>query len=682
MRSEIKLEFLGSSGNNPFVANVSSPRAVMDSNHMSQTLSLLTPTENIVKTGIEYELGKYINDKKTRYDSLVKGVVEKHPNAGRKNPTWLVFLEYEKDGRLYLDIEEINSHESTHNFFGYETNPTPELINAGYNTVLPKETNLTRTNTLSDTGSYMYGRTANIVFMSAPPVAEDGIVISESFAKKCSFLSVTERVIDIDKDTIPLNLYGKGDEYKFIPDIGEKVREDGLLCAYRENDPWLCVADFEDENLREADPVFDINCYVGTDAEVIDIEVIRGDADRLGLPEKMVEQLEKYSGAMTSYYERAISMYRNILKERRRGSGRADNYNLAPKLIRFINDAMMITEAQNRGRIKLNYKMAPIKGYRVVVKTRSKMSLNLGYKLTGLNADKGVVCKIMKDEDMPVDEWGVRAEVIMDDTSTISRMNLGRAYEPYLGAVSRDNRERIKKMCEGGLNKAKVAEVTAYLRGLYELINPDMVEFIDGLDESGRKSHIEDILKTELYIYYPPDNARNIIDVCRDIRDSIYRPNVGKVTYRALDGRMTTTKEDVIIKRMYIMVLEKVGVDFSAVNTAKVNNYGFPIRSTNQIDKFKTPHAISPTKTLGETEVRILMSFAGPEMLIDMIDYNLNLKSLKLLIGGILEDERPFGNDYAIDRRYNNYGQTKSLSMLKHLFSGYGINIAYKKKGD
>jgi len=44
---------------------------------------------------------------------------------------------------------------------------------------------------------------------------------------------------------------------------------------------------------------------------------------------------------------------------------------------------------------------------------------------------------------MPVDELGNRADIITDNYATISRMNLGRSYEMYLGSVSRDNRHRL-----------------------------------------------------------------------------------------------------------------------------------------------------------------------------------------------------------------------------------------------
>lgn len=680
-KSEIKLEFVGASGNNPFIANVSSPRAVMDSNHMAQTLSLLTPNENIVKVGIEYELGKYINDKKTRYDSVVKAVIEKYPFQKKYNPTYAVFLEYEKDGYLHLDLEIINNHEATHGVFGYETRPTKELMEAGYNGAIPADTNLTRTRTLSDNGSYMYGRAANVVFMSHPSVAEDGIVISKSFAEKCSFLSVTSRTINIDKSKIPLNLYGDEDTYKCIPDIGQRVRPDGLLNAYREHNEWFSVSDMLDKNLREFDPVFDIATYVGTDSEIVDIEVLSCGSDRTGIPPKLVEQLDRYSDALIGYYDRVVKAYKQITSERRRMMTNFEDYKITPRLARFITDAMILVEADDKGRIKLNHKKTPINGYRIDIKTKEKMSLNMGYKLTSVNADKGVVCAILDDEDMPIDENGNRAEVIMDDTSTISRMNLGRVYESYLGATARDNRQRIVNLLGGKEPTDKqVKEIGEYLRGMYGLINPDMVRYLDGLTLKGLKGHISDIVHDNMYLYYRTDNEINIVDVIDGLKNSPYRPHKGKLTYRSNTGEMVTTEEDMLMGVMYIMVLDKVPITYSAVNTSRVNNFGFPVKSSNQVDRYRTPHPISPTKNLSETEVRILLAFASPEMLIEMMDYNLNLTTLKQIYSKMLNDDAPFRNDFEIDRRYNDYGQYKSLSILRHMFLGYGFDLTKRHR--
>lgn len=670
-KSEIKLEFLSCSGINPFAANNSSPRMVMDSNHISQALSLVTPSENVIKTGIEYELGKYINDVKTRHNCVLKSIVPKYTNTlTKQTPSAVVFTEYEHKGRVYLDLEEIRTTTTNHNFFGFETEYTNDILDAYYNKPIPKDTKLTKTKTLSKNGSYMYGISANVVFMSHPSVAEDGICISESFAERSSYCSVTKRVININKDTIPINLYGSNGSFKFLPDIGCKTLPSGLLCGIKERNDWFSISDLEDTNISNFDPTFDVGTYVNTSSTVVDIEVLRGDVSRVDLPPKTVEQLDLYANELMSFYRNVVNAYNTILKERKALAGGSKDYKLTPRLSRYIGDCMVHLEASGNTRIKLTHKKVPIDGYRIVVTVKSNMSLNYGDKLTDIHASKGVVCRIVPDEDMPKDEFGNTADVIMDDTSTMSRMNVGRAYELYLGSVSRDNRQRIISM----MNQPQ-SVIYDYLKGLYSLINPDMVEFLDSLTPEELSSHIADICSDNLYIYLPPDNEYKPINIVENIESSIYKPNIGKLSFTDVLGNRQVTVDNIRIGVMYLLILEKTADIYAAVSSSRVNNYGLPVKSSNGADKYKTPYSMSPTKTMSETEVRILSSFGDPVMIADMLDYNLNTLAHKSLINNILSDKRAFSNDYGVDRSIVGYGQTRPLSILRHIFNGYGFDV-------
>jgi hypothetical protein len=119
-KTEIKPEFLSTASINSFIANTSSPRAVMDSSHFSAHLPLLTPDSKVVKSGIEYELGKYINHVKTDHDYIVKAVIQRYREYGVINPpTYTLILEYEEDGEVYLDYIDVNTYNGFHTFFGY-----------------------------------------------------------------------------------------------------------------------------------------------------------------------------------------------------------------------------------------------------------------------------------------------------------------------------------------------------------------------------------------------------------------------------------------------------------------------------------------------------------------------------------------------------------------------------------
>jgi len=294
----------------------------------------------------------------------------------------------------------------------------------------------------------------------------------------------------------------------------------------------------------------------------------------------------------------------------------------------------------------------------------------------------------MEDDDMPIDAYGNRAEVITDPSSTISRMNLGRVYESYLGATSRDNRNRLINYLLTRYGKKKLHQLIPilteediiycynYLHGLYKLINPQMDAFITGLTREDLLQHIQEVLLGNIVFFYPPDNEYNIVDVIASIEDSIYRPYYTEVTYRNTLKNKVMTKEKIRIGNMYIMALEKVADDYMAVSSAKVNNFSFPVKSSN-VDKHRYQHSHNPTKTLGETEIRIMNAYASPEANAEIVDINTNPNSHKQIIKNILNSDHPIANLPDIDRTANPYGQNKPLMIFKHMGNAFGIDFSY-----
>ena len=287
---------------------------------------------------------------------------------------------------------------------------------------------------------------------------------------------------------------------------------------------------------------------------------------------------------------------------------------------------------------------------------------------------------------MPVDSMGNRAEVIADPMATGSRMNYGRNYEAYIGATLRDNRTRLIERLRAKygdsfierLTESDVEEATLFLRGLYALINEEMVEFIDGLNSQERYEHLIEILNDNLYIYYPTDNGYNIIDIVDNIENSVYKPHFSPVILKDEYGNINVTKDNVRIGVLYFMLLEKIGNTYSSVSSAYVNTFGFPVKPTGN-DKNRYPHSLTPSKILGETEVRIFASYLNPVALADLIDINTNPNSHKYIVKHILESEKAFDDSFNVDREVVPYGQHKSLMLLRHLFQASGFDIAYVK---
>lgn len=685
-RTEIKPEFISMAADNSFAAQTSSSRLCMHSSHFAAHLALLTPDEKILKTGVEYELGKTINDIRVDEDSIVKAVVTRYPNMGFEPPVHSVFTEFFQDNQLFIDVIDVPGHKTSHNFFGYRLTKTDEFNTLSYNTEIPKGAILAKTDSYGRDGAYNYGLNANVVYMSHPSVSDDGFVVSESFTKRAQSLSVLKRAINITKNTIPVNLNGDPDIFKFLPNIGEMVRPDGLLCALRERNDWFSVSDLSTDSLNEVDVTFDRLVYVNPGSIVTDITVERGNYGKNEFTPLMTEQLDRYAEAQVNYYQQIITQFEKIEKEKKSLYGSMDNVRMTPRLHQLLDRAyVMVQMAQPNNKNKMCYRKLLVDQYRIVVTTVSVITPKLGHKLSDIHASKGVICAILPDEMMPVDKNGNRADVISDSAPTISRMNLGRSYESYLGAFSRDNRQNLSNLLQSqfGPDFYKTMPSTGldiarkYLRDIYSFINSEMVAFIDSLNDEEMQELVREVHQDGLFLYYPPDNERNVVDVISDIENSPYKPLNDKVTYVDNLGRTVQTVSDVQIGVLYFMMIDKIGNSMSAVSSAKVNNFGFPVKGGSNLDKFRYPHSLTPNKFIDETGGRILTSFMGPEAIADMMDLALNPNSHKAVIRSALESDKAFSM-YTIDRNTIPYGQTKSLQILRHIFRAGGMNFVYE----
>src|SRR6185295_13056980 len=69
----------------------------------------------------------------------------------------------------------------------------------------------------------------------------------------------------------------------------------------------------------------------------------------------------------------------------------------------------------------------------VKVYIASKRKLSVGDKMAGRHGNKGVVAKIVSEEDMPFLEDGTPVEIVLNPLGVPSRMNVGQVLETHLG---------------------------------------------------------------------------------------------------------------------------------------------------------------------------------------------------------------------------------------------------------
>jgi len=99
-----------------------------------------------------------------------------------------------------------------------------------------------------------------------------------------------------------------------------------------------------------------------------------------------------------------------------------------------------------------------VKLVKVYVARRRK--LNVGDKMAGRHGNKGVVSKIMADEDMPYLADGTPVDIVLNPLGVPSRMNLGQILETHLGwAAAKENVRIMTPVFDG----ATITEIKAAL---------------------------------------------------------------------------------------------------------------------------------------------------------------------------------------------------------------------------
>lgn len=681
--NQLRREFLGVNGLNPFKGANSASREQMFSSHIGQCLVVKGSTERYIQTGMEREYGKYTFNIKMPHDGEIIRIIDLYRRGIDRdsiavNPVTIVI--YERSDTKEVGMLELKRYFSQHTHFGFEYKTKDGYQKLRPGAEIKAGTVFMESPSITDTGGYKYGVELNTAYMTHHATSEDGIMISRDKLHLFGFKSYETRVVEFGSKRIPLNTYGNDQFHKSFPDIGEYVREDGVLMALREHDDLLSVVEQSPAALREIDETFDRVTYVPANrrGRVCDIRVLHDPTSPVtGTPSGMETQIVKYDNARREFYQAIYDEYRRLQRER--GSALV----LMPKFHRLVVEAISVvgknSQAPNEPVRKL-YRKNPLDQWRIEFTIEYDIVPVDGFKLTDTVGGKGVICAVAEPEDMPVDAAGNRADIVMDPNSTISRMNLGRFYEQYLNACSRDIIQRIiakHNLVKGPglihqLEEIKATNPTAfnetwqYLLNYYRIVSPRMYSwFVTGKYPQSDCYHLAYCINNFIYIYYPPDNEPMYQQMIAELKKD-YRPIIGPVTYRGTSGEVVTTHDNVLIGSVYFILLEKIADDWAAVSSGKLQHFGV-LSQVSSSDKYSTPARMQPVRVLGEAEVRIFVSYVGADVTAELLDRSNNPFAHEQVVQSILNAEQPTNIMRAVDRRVVPYGGSKPHQLVNHI---------------
>ena len=141
-------------------------------------------------------------------------------------------------------------------------------------------------------------------------------------------------------------------------------------------------------------------------------------------------------------------------------------------------EAVKLVFGEKIARIKKGDELPPgvIKMVKVYVAIKRKLAV--GDKMAGRHGNKGVVSRVLPEEDMPYLEDGRPVDIVLNPLGVPSRMNIGQILETHLGWAARGVGERLQKFIE---EKWSGDELRKELKKVYD--DRAFGEFLDGLPD-------------------------------------------------------------------------------------------------------------------------------------------------------------------------------------------------------
>src|SRR5262245_56576013 len=141
-------------------------------------------------------------------------------------------------------------------------------------------------------------------------------------------------------------------------------------------------------------------------------------------------------------------------------------------------EAVKLAFGEKIARIKKGDELPPgvIKMVKVYVAIKRKLAV--GDKMAGRHGNKGVVSRILPEEDMPYLEDGRPVDIVLNPLGVPSRMNIGQILETHLGWAARGVGEQIQKYIEENFGADQLRK---QLKGIYD--DKAFAEFVDALPD-------------------------------------------------------------------------------------------------------------------------------------------------------------------------------------------------------
>jgi DNA-directed RNA polymerase subunit beta len=175
-----------------------------------------------------------------------------------------------------------------------------------------------------------------------------------------------------------------------------------------------------------------------------------------------------------------------------------------------------------------------------------KRKLSVGDKMAGRHGNKGVLSRVLPEEDMPYLEDGTPVDVVLNPLGVPSRMNVGQILEAHLGWASKGMGETIGRITE------KAYDLAALRKTLIDAYGTDMRKWVEALSDK-ELVHLASTSRSGIFMASPVFDGADEEEI-KALMGSSGMPLNGQATLH--DGRTGERfDQQVTIGIMYLMKL-------------------------------------------------------------------------------------------------------------------------------
>jgi len=182
----------------------------------------------------------------------------------------------------------------------------------------------------------------------------------------------------------------------------------------------------------------------------------------------------------------------------------------------------------------------------VKVYVAMKRKLSVGDKMAGRHGNKGVVSRILPQEDLPYFEDGTPVDMILNPLGVPSRMNVGQVLEIHLGWAAKGLGDQLNKLLE----EQKIGALRDKVKKIFD--DPSLTVMIDGFDDKEVSEFVEDY-KDGVHMATPVFDGAKEAEIKSLLTESGLNPTGQTTLY---DGRTGDPfKEKITVGTMYVLKL-------------------------------------------------------------------------------------------------------------------------------